>query len=122
MQLTSTIEEPLSLLRIRVRRRGDGPFDAQAAYASLLSTVARSGMQRLLLDYSDMTTDLSIEEFLELRGRRRLIGALRSVKTAVILRDELETTMMLLASMRTFGVRVAAFSDEKRALEWLLRQ
>jgi hypothetical protein len=119
MEITTTTEEALSLLRIEVRP-GDGGVDMRAAYKALLATAARSGMRRLLLDYSNMTVDITVEDFLDIRRRKRLFEALHAIKIAVILREELETTMILMAAMRTFGVRVAAFTDNDRALAWLL--
>ncbi len=120
MQLTTTIEDSLSLLRVEVRQ-GAAAADVRAQYQELLIAVARSNMRRLLLDYSNMPVDITIDDFLEIRTRhRRLFNAIRRVKTAVILREELATTMILMAAMRTFGVRVVAFTDRTEALSWLM--
>lgn len=120
MKLTTTIEESLSLMRIEVRH-GDDSADVRAQYQALLISVARSRMRRLLLDYSHMPVDITIDDFLEIRTRyRHLFNSIRKVKTAVVLREELATTMILMAAMRTFGVRVVSFTDRHEALTWLL--
>lgn len=112
-------QENQSLLKIEVVSL-NGEESTPEALSRQIASVDQYDVDKMLLDFSEMHEDIELDELFAFTDQARpIVHKLRRVKTAAVLNEKLNITMMIMSVLFNEGVRVAVFKNRDEALAWL---
>lgn len=122
MNVRITHQERQALLKIEILGLA-AEGDDGARLARQVAQVENYDVALMLIDFSQLYEDIELDDLFDFIDRAKpIVHKLRSVKTAAVLNDKLNITMMIMSVLFNEGVRVAVFKERDEALAWLFAQ